>query len=64
MIPDDELSGFVMTITDAADLARDGDPAGGYEVPLAGQQRGEGLAQDISSSWSWSRRIGASSGRR
>jgi hypothetical protein len=43
MIPSHELSAFLMTITDAADLARDSDPTAGYELLLAGLQRAEEL---------------------
>lgn len=43
MMPDHELSAFLMTVTQAVDLARDGAPAAGYEVLLAGLQRAEGL---------------------
>ena len=41
--PTTSFRAFLTTITDAVDLAAAGDPAAGYEVLLAGQQRAEEL---------------------
>jgi hypothetical protein len=43
MIPDNELSNFVVTVWDAVDLAGDGEAVFGYEVLLAGQEIAEEL---------------------
>jgi hypothetical protein len=46
MLPRHELNAFLTTVTDAVDLAREGDAAEGYTALLAGLHRAEQAQAD------------------
>jgi hypothetical protein len=46
MLPNNELDAFLLTVTDAIDLAREGDAAEGYTVLLVGLHRAEQARDD------------------
>lgn len=45
-LPDNELDAFLMTVTEALDLARDGQTLDGYRCLLGGRERAQEAADD------------------